>query len=127
MMSATPGVTELSVRRQRMKQGGLRVEGVLRPPSGEEYVLFFEVPPAQADWVTRRADPFVVVFLQAMMKFGAPVRVRGEVTGRTLEMLAEYQRLMARLHPGLLQVVDIQADAVGRPRRPPREPQPLLA
>lgn len=110
-----------------MAGGGLRVEGVWRPPSGEEYVLFFEVPRAQARWVTRRADPFVVAFLLAMMKTGLPVRVRGEVTRRTLVLLAEYQRLMARLHPGLLQVVDIQADTVGRPRRHPREPQPLLA
>lgn len=110
-----------------MGGGGLRVEGVLRSPVGEEFVLFFEVPRAQARWVTRRADPFVVGFVQAMMKLGAPVRVRGAVTARTLEQLAEYQRLVARWHPDLLRTVDIQADDVVRPRRPPRHPRPLLA
>ena len=103
------------------------MEGVLRSPAGEEFVLFFEIPRAQARWVTRRADPFVVVFIQAMMKLGAPVRVRGAVTARTLEQLAEYQRVVARWHPGLLRVVDIQADDVVRPRRAPRHPRPLLA
>jgi hypothetical protein len=106
---------------------GLRVEGVLRSPGGEEFVAFFEVPRAQAGWVTRKADPFVVLFARAMMKLGAPVRVHGEVSACLLDRLEEYQRIVARWQPQLGQPVAIQADRLARPRRPPRQSRPLLA
>ncbi len=121
------GQTDLTLRRVRLPGGDLRVEGRLSNSDGHWYVLFFEVPRAQAGWVTKLADPLVVGLLMPMMKWGYPVRVHGRVTSRLLDQVAEAQRLFVRWMPEEFREVAIQPDALARPRRPPRLARPLLA
>lgn len=123
----TNASTHLTLRRQRLPGGGLRVEGKLSNTDGHWHVLFYEVPRAQAGWVTKLADPFVVGLLMPMMKWGYPVRVHGRMTNRLLHHLVEYQRQFIRWMPDEFREVTLHPDAIARPRRPPRFTQSLLA
>lgn len=123
----TNACTHLTLHRVRLPGGGLRVEGRLRHPDGPSHTLYFEVPRAQAGWVTGLADPLAVGLIMPMMKWGLPVRVRGRMTSRLLDHLVEAQRLFVGWMPEEFREVDIRPDALARPRRPPRLARPLLA
>ena len=117
----------LRIHRQWLNGGALRIEGRLQGPPGHSHTLFFEVPRAQAGWVTPLADPVLVALLMPLMKWGFPVHVHGAVTARLLANLVEYQRIFARWLPDELREIPITADRIARPRRASRYPRPLLA
>ena len=73
-------------------------------------VLWFEVPEEFSDWVTSRADPFLVATLYQFMVEGEPVRSRGGVSASLLEPLQQYMTLWSSWRPGICQPVSIAAD-----------------
>lgn len=75
--------------------------------------LWFEVPEQFCDWVTLRADPFLVASLFQLMVEGEDVRVHGEVSSGLFEPLAGYMDIWSSWRPGLCQPISIWAENRG--------------
>lgn len=103
-------MTELLVLEPETSGPSLRYSCRIESSGAGSRVLWFEVPEAFSDWVTPRADPFLVATLFQMMVEGEDVRVRGDVSASLLEPLHHYMTLWSSWRPGVCRPVSISAD-----------------
>ncbi len=90
---------------------GITWTGSFTPPGDEPAVTTFRFGSPTGGGPPPSARPFVLAFLPAAMRVGAPVRIDGPIDGTTLASLLEWQEAMAAWHPGEFQVVSLRADA----------------
>jgi hypothetical protein len=102
----------LTVLPPRLDGGRVRFAARLAGADGGPRALWFAVPRAHADAVTRRADPFVLAALWRAMRAGRALHVRGAPASPSLlRNLDELQRAWAEWRPGRVRPVALSADA----------------
>ncbi len=103
-------LTELFVQAPKRSGSFFRYSCRIESARVGSRVLWFDVAEEFCDWVTPRADPFLVATLFQLMIEGEPVRVRGDVSASLLEPLHEYMTLWSSWRPGVCRPISISAD-----------------
>jgi len=88
----------------------IHLEGQLRTGGKSSIRLWYRIPAEFKDWVTDRADPFVLGFLFPAMQTGRPVLVRGTVSPSLLRNLEEFMAVWQAWRPDRYRQVEIIPD-----------------
>lgn len=101
---------ELTLLPSRLTGKMIHLEGQLRAGGKSSLNLWYRIPAEFSDWVTDRADPFVLGFLFPVMQTGRPVFVRGAVTPSLLRNLDEFMAVWQAWRPDRYRRVEFIPD-----------------
>ena len=110
MLERIGNLTELFVHTPKLSGSSYRYSCSIESSRFGSRTLWFEVPAEFCDWVTPRADPFLVASLFQLMIEGEPVRIRGDLSASLLEPLRGYMDLWISWRPTLCRPIEISAD-----------------
>jgi len=88
----------------------ITVGAIIENPGGKHQHLWYRLPAAYREAVTKSCDPFVLGMLFSFMKTSADVLVHGQVSPSLLRNLVEFQDTWARWDPAKYRRIEISAD-----------------
>lgn len=109
----------VSYRRPVVDRDVVRWEGTLR--GRDEFIVEMEFTSPDPGRFRPTGRPWLLVFLQAAMRWGEPLVVDGPVDQGTIDNLMEWQEAQVAWHRDEITVVPIRADVERRPRAPKRD------
>jgi hypothetical protein len=92
------------------ENGKLTLGAILERPDGSRRRLWYRLPAAYREGVTKSCDPFVLGILFTVMKSPADLHVHGEVSPSLLRNLVEFQDAWAAWKPAKYRRIEITAD-----------------
>jgi len=104
----------------------IHLEGQLRACGKFSLRLWYRIPAECKDWVTDRADPFVLGFLFPAMQNGRPVCVRGCVSPSLLRNLEEFMAVWQAWRPDRYRQVEIIPEQEEEAPDPPEDGQAVM-
>ena len=116
--STHPRESVVTYRRPTVDEGVVRWEGTIR--GQQEFTVGMEFTSPDPHRFRPTGRPWLLVFLQAAMRWGQPLVIDGPVDQGTIDNLMEWQEAQVAWHPADVSVVPIRADIERRPRGPKR-------
>lgn len=78
--------------------------------------LWFRFPESQREYVSPRADGFLMAMILLAMQYGEDIHVKGEVSPKLLLGLQEYQRVFNMWFPHRFKIIQISCENVSLPK-----------
>lgn len=96
-----------------IKQDGLIVvSATIEVPGRDRWQLWYRMPEAYSDWITKSADPFLLGVLFTAMQSRQDVQVHGTISPSLLRNLDEFQKAWSLWRPERYQRVDLFTDCM---------------
>lgn len=88
----------------------ITISAIIENPGGKHQHLWYRLPAAYREAVTKSCDPFVLGMLFSIMKTSADVLVHGQVSPSLLRNLVEFQDTWELWDPAKYRRIEISAD-----------------